>query len=403
MKKFVVLICLVAMIVSLTGCEKMMTYEQVVNILVQVDNKGEIIGYNWDALHTMMKKDPTQVPPELYAALTDIFDGMAMEDKEQFIVESYLLAVDDYVSISEKDKKYRQVWELSPIYTNLAGLYMLKLYEFDLSEIAYSNTPIHEHIFHSMLLMQVEKNASIIRSISNEFPDRPYVVQKPDVSIEEFYCYGCDEKGNLSEDILAFPRKSWDYKIMISGKNWDSYAFSVLQYREELKPTLNALALNELLNLSLKKESADNMRLKLGKKFDLGNMAGALFWSASMSINTDGSIDTAFSVVKKYDLNIALRAYTAVTGNTTPSAEEIEMMIRAGTIDDSVDGYVKWYNLGSKDNAIRNYTEMLRKAYNENYSGDKKQIDLSSEEIRELEKFFPDGWKEVLILYGGFR
>jgi len=30
------------------------------------------------------------------------------------------------------------------------------------------------------------------------------------------------------------------------------------------------------------------------------------------------------------------------------------------------------------------------------WSGDRKQKELSSEEIKELEKYFPKGWKEAL-------
>jgi len=421
-------------------------YNQVVNTLVLVNSKGEIIDYDWVALHTMMGKDASQLPPELYAALTDVFDGMGMRDKERFIEESYFI-VDNVKTGSWGGRAtYEQTWGLSPVYINFAGLYTVKLYTSDLSSVRDPNDPIHEQIFNSMLLSQIIENAGSIKTNAEYVPNRPPpTIPKPKVTIEEFYCYGLDENGRLSENVIAINRRDWDYKVTVSGGFLNNYTFSVLEYREELNRPIHALTLNELsglspsaggngtelvlntfasygmsqaysylglftsfdptgiiqlmLDIEKTKEEAEafsNRMLSVKDKFNLIDTANALFWSSAMSIKTDGSIDTTFSVVKKYDLNIALRAYAAVTGDTTPSAEEIEMMIRAGKMDPSVDGYVEWYTLGSKDSAIENYTEMLNKAYDNNSNKNKNIGDLSSEEIIELEKHFPDDWKEVL-------
>jgi len=418
-------------------------YNQVVNTLVLVNSKGEIIDYDWAALHTIMGKDATQLPPEMYAALTDIFDGMSMQDKERFIEESYLLTANDGVARMGTRVTYWQTWELSPVYVNLSGLYTLRLYSSDLSGVGNPSDPIHEKIFNSMLLTQVIDNAGTIRSTAEQIADRPYTIPKPDVSIEEFYCYGLDENGRLSEDVIAFERKNWDYTVTVSGHNWSNYTFSVLQYREELSAPILALTLNELSGLSPnlgndvselimstvssygmsyandymkyftnfdptgilqlvldveqtkeEEEAFSNKMLSVKDKFDLVNTANALFWSSSMSIKTDGSIDTTFSVVKKYDLNIALRAYAAVTGDTTPSAEEIEMMLRAGKMDNSVDDYVEWYNLGSKNDVIKNYQEELRDACKEKYGTEKKPEALTFEEMIILEHEYSE-------LFGG--
>ena len=175
-----------------------------------------------------------------------------------------------------------------------------------------------------------------------------------------------------------------------------SYANDYMKYFTNFDPTGILKLVLDVEQTKEEAEAFDNMMLRVKEKFNLANTENALFWSSSMSIKTDGSIDTTFSVVKKYDLNVALRVYTAVTGDTTPSAEKIEMMLRAGTMHPSVDGYIEWYNFGSKDNAIKNYINMLNIAYNEKHTGDKKQKELSSEEIKELEKYFPDGWKESL-------
>lgn len=388
-------------------------YNQTIRKLTIYDKYGNIIDYNWEAINALMLKDVESVQPEVFSALSDIFDQMTIRQKEKFIEVSYVLDTPGDNHDNPLDK-----YIISPVFQKLAVLYQYKIRCADWSNVDLDNVddPMHEALFNAALLLAFSTSHATL-----------YTNAPMDISINPYTL----EDGT---------RKKWDYEIStnalfdpwVPGMPWEKSpeTFHIYQYREDFDQMFDDKVATKILQnvdpefglgFSIGKAfimsylgafSSADMLFNLASDYeknvsdqksaqvmvsllDAGNLSRALYWGGTVIMLSDGTYVLVNTTVDESELNMAQRAYARATGNKSYSAEEIESAIKNGTLDKlKIDDYYKWYYEGNRKSAVENYAKGLNNACEQKYGPNKKPENLTYNEMMTLEKEYPE-------LFGG--
>ena len=361
-------------------------------------------------------------------------------DMSKFIINSYFLK--DYYNVN------MSTWELSPVFMMMAGLYQLDVCGKDLSFENLNNpdSDIHKYIAKCSILNMVSMLAGTI-TINDYVP-----LKHPS------YFFTVDVNNISHEDTTGHLTK-WDYRISFPREALPSAAdpISIYEYRHCLNgifeksavPLADSFRRNVWTELaekgfgSIKDKAIGFLELTgvlsgakslIGFGFETAllfdevtqnnkkvdnlvelimnrSLYDSLHIGGSVSTTQDGKWILNVAAIDTSMLSMSLRARELKTGITIGmSADEIEQKFKDGTLDASVlADYTSWYgSWGEQYNAF--YKDALLKASKSAYmkqngleflSEDQidalndKATNLSYEQMKELEKHFPENWDAV--------